>query len=160
MITHVHTTHEALRRFPYAIYILGVRNDGEMNAMAASWVTQCSFDPPLLMVAVRKTTHTYELIKSGRKFTLNLLDKKDSEIVRALEKPFDMVGDKLDTVGHSEGTTGAPILDKAFAYIECNVVEIVEPGDHALVIGEVVHADLRKEGNPLMCSDLKWHYGG
>ncbi len=160
MITHDQTTHEALRRFPYAIYILGVANDGETNAMAASWVTQCSFDPPLLMVAVRRRTHTYELVKSGRTFSINLVDKKERDIIRTLEKPFDMIGDKLNAVGHSQGKNGAPILDQAFGYIECNVVEIYEPGDHALVIGEVTHAELRQEGEPIMCADLKWHYGG
>ncbi|MDB6056426.1 MAG: diguanylate cyclase [Verrucomicrobiales bacterium] len=160
MITHNQATHEALRRLPYALYILGVGNEGETNAMAASWVTQCSFDPPLLMVAVRKDTHTYDLIKNSRAFTLNLLDKKHRDIVRALEKPFDMVNDKLNRVAHREGETGAPILDQAFAYIECRVVEIYEPGDHAIVVGEVVNASLREEGDPMMCSDLKWHYGG
>lgn len=160
MITHDQATHEALRRLSYALYILGVGNEGEMNAMAASWVTQCSFDPPLLMVAVRKDTRTYDLIRDGRAFTLNLLDKKHTDIVRGLEKPFDMVHDKLDRVSHSEGETGAPVLDQAFAYIECRVTEIYEPGDHAIVVGEVVHARLRSEGEALMCSDLKWHYGG
>jgi flavin reductase (DIM6/NTAB) family NADH-FMN oxidoreductase RutF len=160
MIIHDQTAHEALRQLPYGIYILGVAADGEMNAMAASWVSQCSFEPPLLMVAVRKDTRTYDLIKAGRSFTLNLLDKKDLEIVRALEKPFDMAHEKLNHVPHTTADNGAPALEQAFAWVECNVVEIHEPGDHAIVVGEVVHAEVRGQGDPVMCSDLKWHYGG
>jgi flavin reductase (DIM6/NTAB) family NADH-FMN oxidoreductase RutF len=128
--------------------------------MAASWVTQCSFDPPLLMVAVRKGTHTYDLIQEGGTFTLNLIDKKHRDIVQALEKPFHTVGDKIRGVSHSEAETGAPVLEQAFAYVQCEVRDIYEPGDHAIVIGEVVHAGLREQGDPIMCSDLKWHYGG
>lgn len=131
-----------------------------MNAMAASWVTQCSFDPPLIMVAVRKPSHTYDLIKSDGAFSLNLLDKKEQRIIRELEKPFCAVGDKLGKVGHVEEDTGAPILRHAFAYLECKTREIYEPGDHALVIGEVIHAGVRGEGESIMCSDLEWHYGG
>lgn len=162
MKAHDRTMHETLRQIPYGLYIIGVRagGDGEMNAMAASWVTQCSFDPPLIMVAIRKPSRSYNLVKNGEVFSLNLLDKRERRIVRTLEKPFRAAGDKLGKVGHVEEDTGAPILRRAFAYLECKVREIYEPGDHALIIGEVVHAGISGKGEPLMCSDLKWHYGG
>jgi flavin reductase (DIM6/NTAB) family NADH-FMN oxidoreductase RutF len=131
-----------------------------MNALAASWVTQCSFDPPLVMIAVRKPSRTYDLVKTGKVFSLNLLDKKERRIIRTLERPARSAGDKLGKVGHEEEETGAPILRNAFAYAECKVREIYEPGDHALIVGQVVHAGVRGKGAPLMCADLKWHYGG
>jgi flavin reductase (DIM6/NTAB) family NADH-FMN oxidoreductase RutF len=154
--------HETLRQVPYGLYVIGVRGngDGALNALAASWVTQCSFEPPLLMVAIRKRSRSYELIKTGKVFSLNLLDKKERRIIRTLERPSRSAGDKLGKVGHVEEDTGAPILRHAFAYAECKVRAIYEPGDHALVVGEVVHATVRGQGEPLMCADLKWHYGG
>src|SRR5207245_1050890 len=103
-------------------------------------VTQCSFDPPLIMVAVRKRSRSYALLKSGGTFSLNLIDKKERRIVRTLEKPFGAVGNKIGRVSHVEEDTGAPILRRAFAYLECKLRKIYEPGDHALIIGEVVHA--------------------
>jgi flavin reductase (DIM6/NTAB) family NADH-FMN oxidoreductase RutF len=162
MKAHSRTIHEALRQIPYGLYVIGVRagEDGEMNAMAASWLTQCSFDPPLIMVAIRKRSRSYDLVKNGGVFSVNVLDKKERRTVRTLERPFRAVGDKLGKVGHVEEDTGAPILRRAFAYAECKVRKIYEPGDHALVVGEVVHAGLRGKGEPMMCSDLKWHYGG
>jgi 3-hydroxy-9,10-secoandrosta-1,3,5(10)-triene-9,17-dione monooxygenase reductase component len=75
-------------------------------------------------------------------------------------KPADRVGNKLGGVSHSEEKTGAPILGKAYAYVECKVREIHEPGDHAIVIGEVISAGKRAAGEPLMCSDMRWKYGG
>ena len=73
------TMHEALRQIPYGLYVIGFHSDGDgqMNAMAASWVTQCSFDPPLVMVAMRKPSRSYDLVKTGKVFSLNLLDKKE-----------------------------------------------------------------------------------
>ncbi len=155
-------THEALRQIPYGLYVVGVRGngDGAMNASAVSWVTQCSFDPPLIIVAMRKSSRTYKLVKTGKVFSLNLLDRKERRIIRTLERPSRTAGDKLGKVGHFEEDTGAPILRHAFAYAECKVRAIYEPGDHALVVGEVVHGGLRGHGEPLMCADLKWHYGG
>jgi flavin reductase (DIM6/NTAB) family NADH-FMN oxidoreductase RutF len=154
--------HETLRQIPYGLYVIGVRGkgNGDMNAMTASWVTQCSFDPPLVMVAMRKPSRSYDLVKAGRVFSVNLLDRKERRIIRTLEPPARSAGDKLGKVGHMEEDTGAPILRHAFAYVECKVRAIYEPGDHALIVGEVVHAGLRGRGEPLMCADLKWHYGG
>ncbi len=152
--------HEILRQIPYGLYVVGVRGNGDLNAMTASWVTQCSFDPPLLLVAVRRPSRSYELIKSGKVFSLNILDRKERKLVRLLEPPSRSAGDKLGKVGHVEEDTGAPILRHAFAFLECKVRAIYEPGDHALVVGEVVHAVSRSRGDPLMCSDLKWHYAG
>lgn len=85
---------------------------------------------------------------------------KERRIIRALERPARSAGNKLGKVGHVEEETGAPILHIAFAYAECRVREIYEPGDHALIIGEVVHAGFRQPGEPLTCAHLKWHYGG
>ena len=59
-------------------------------------------------------------------------------------KPATVVGEKLNTVQHRFGKTGAPILDEAIAYLECEVREIANHlGDHAVVIGEVVEAGAR-----------------
>lgn len=155
------TLHEVLRQFPYAIYIVGARGkDGEMNALVASWVTQCSFFPPLILAAIRKDTLTCRLIEQGKVFSINLIDKSQKRLARLLVKPSDQVGDKLGKVAHVEEDTGAPILRKAFAYAECKVRKIYEPGDHAVIIGEVVHSGVHGQGDPLMCADLKWHYGG
>ena len=156
------TIHEVLRGLPYGLYVLGVRGkgEGELNAMAVSWAMQCSFEPPLVMVAVRMPSRSYDLVKTGKVFSLNLLDKKERRILRLLEKPAATSGDKLGKVGHVEEDTGAPILRRAYAYLECKVRKIYEPGDHAVVIGEVVHAGVRDGGDSLMCADLHWHYGG
>jgi flavin reductase (DIM6/NTAB) family NADH-FMN oxidoreductase RutF len=154
--------HDILREIPYGLYVVGVRNgnDGSLNALVVSWLTQCSFEPPLILVALRRGTQSYDLVKEGAVFSVNLLDRNEQDLARHFVKPSDRLGDKLGTVGHIEEDTGAPILRRAFAYIECKVREIYEPGDHAIVIGEVVNAGRHGPGEALMCSDLHWHYAG
>ncbi len=163
MKTHTaRSTHEVLRQIPYGLYAVGFRNHNvtELNANVVSWITQCSFDPPMLMIAIRKPSHSYDLLRDGMVFSVNLIDRHDRQIIRHLVKPSDRVGDKLGRLGHVEEDTGAPILRKSFAYVECRVKEIYEPGDHALVIGEVVNAGFHDRGESLMCSDMRWHYAG
>jgi flavin reductase (DIM6/NTAB) family NADH-FMN oxidoreductase RutF len=155
------TVHEILREIPYGIYVVGIRGkDRAVNALLVSWLAQCSFDPPLIMIAVRRGTRSYDLIKEGKVFSVNLIDKSEEELARHFVKPSERIGEKLEKTDHLEERTGAPILPQAFAYLECNVREMHEPGDHAIVIGEVVNAGQPGKGRVLMCSDLHWHYAG
>jgi flavin reductase (DIM6/NTAB) family NADH-FMN oxidoreductase RutF len=155
------TLHEILREMPCALYAIGLRGGhAEVNFLIVSWLTQCSFDPPLLMMAVRRNSFSYDLISEGDAFSVNLIDKGKRELAQQLVKPADRVGDKVGKFDYSDGETGAPILRDAFAYIECKVREIHEPGDHAIVIGEIVNGGQRGTGDQLACSDLHWHYAG
>jgi flavin reductase (DIM6/NTAB) family NADH-FMN oxidoreductase RutF len=153
--------HEILREFPYAIYAVGIRGGhGEVNFLIVSWLSQCSFDPPLVMMAVRRDSHSYDLISQGSTFSINLIEKNKRDVAQQLVKPADRVGDKVEQFDYFDGDIGAPVLRSAFAYIECKVLEIHEPGDHAVVIGEIATGTRRVSGAQLMCSDLHWHYAG
>jgi len=156
------TIHAVLRQIPYALYVIvgSGKDDSDHNALVVSWLTQCSFDPPLLMIALRKGSRSYDLMRRGKAFSVNLIDKSERRLARELVKPAQRVGNKLEKFANTEGDTGVPILRRAFAYLECKVREIREPGDHALVIGEVVKAGQHNTGEQLMCSDLRWHYAG
>jgi len=55
---------------------------------------------------------------------------------------------------------GNPILDETIAHVECDVVDIIEQGDHHIVAGEVVEAAVRSEEPALSLSDTGWSYGG
>jgi len=153
--------HETLRQIPYNLLAIGVgAAERAENAIVASWVMQCSFDPPLIAVALRNDTTTCELVRTEGVFTVNLLDKKDDELARKLVKPQHRIGDKLGQVSHTEEVTGAPVLRDAIAFIECKVTDSLETGDHTLIVGEAVNAHQRKSDAPLACSDIGWRYGG
>ncbi len=160
-VPHEKSVHDVLRQIPYGVFVVGINGrNNELNALVVSWATQCSFEPPMILIAIRVPSRSNDLIQEGRAFTLNLLERGDSELVRQLVKPSDRVGDKLSGVSHSAQETGAPILEQALGYVECRVHEIHQPGDHALVIGDVLQGDWRRDGTPLVCSDLGWHYAG
>jgi flavin reductase (DIM6/NTAB) family NADH-FMN oxidoreductase RutF len=151
----------ALRKIPHGVYIVGVKQDGQLNAFTATWFTQVSFTPPLVALGVKKDSHSFEMIKHSRVFTVNLLGKDQKPVAEHFVKPATIVGEKLKEVRHRLGITGAPILEDAIAYVECQVREIAnELGDHAIVIGEVVEAGVRKDEPALTLMDTGWHYGG
>ena len=151
----------ALRKIPHGVYIIGVAQNGQLNAFTGTWLTQVSFTPPLVALGIRKDSHSLEMIKQGRVFSVNLLGKHQKAIAEHFVKPASVIGEKLKDVRHRPGQTGAPILEEAIAYFECEVREIAnEHGDHALVIGEVVEAGVPKDEPALTLLDTGWHYGG
>ena len=151
----------ALRKIPHGVYIVGVAQDAQLNAFTATWLTQVSFTPPLVALGVKKESHSLEMIRQSRVFSVNLLGKDQKSLAEHFVKPAAVVGEKLKEIRHGPGKTGAPVLDDAIAYVECEVREIAnEKGDHALVIGEVVEALVRKDEPALTLMDTGWHYGG
>lgn len=151
----------ALRKIPHGVYIVGVAQDAQLNAFTATWFTQVSFTPPLVALGIKKDSHSFDMIKSGRVFSVNLLGKDQKSVAEHFVKPATVVGEKLKDVPHHIGKTGAPVLDEAIAYVECEVREIAnERGDHALIIGEVVEAGVHRDEPALTLVDTGWHYGG
>ena len=151
----------ALRKIPHGVYIVGVKQGAQLNAFTATWLTQVSFTPPLIALGIKKDSHSLEMIKQDRVFSVNLLGKGQKAIAEHFVKPATVVGEKLKDMRHRPGKTGAPILEEAIAYVECEVREIANAqGDHAIVIGEVVEAGVPKDEPALTLMDTGWHYGG
>ena len=151
----------ALRKIHHGVYVVGVKQGAQTNAFTATWLTQVSFTPPLVAVGIKKDSHSFEMIKQARVFSVNMLGKDQKPIAEHFVKPASVVGEKLKTVRHRLGKTGTPILEEAIAYVECEVREIAnEHGDHAIVIGEVVEAGVHRDEPALTLMDTGWHYGG
>jgi flavin reductase (DIM6/NTAB) family NADH-FMN oxidoreductase RutF len=158
-----------LRMIPYGLYVLTVRGkDDTVAAATVNWVTQASFAPPLVVVGVKADSHPHPLIKESKAFALNVLGKDQGAMAFTFFKPATREGQHISGEPFRWGTTGAPILERAPAFVECRLVDSVERGDHSIFVGEVVEAGQAKapEGRAddatLWLKDLgpKIFYGG
>ena len=153
-----------LWKMPSGLYVIGSRAGDRRNGMTANWVTQVSFDPKLVAVSVEKTALTHALIEEGRVFTVNLVDREDRPIVRKFTKPVEVDAEAgtLNGFPFHDGVTGAPVLDQAVAFVECEVRQAVDVGNHTLFVGEVVQAGFqRDEETPVLrMEDTLMNYGG
>jgi flavin reductase (DIM6/NTAB) family NADH-FMN oxidoreductase RutF len=149
---------------PSGLYIVGSRAGDRRNGMTLNWATQVSFEPKLLGIGVEKTALTHELIAEGRVFTLNTVDREDRAIVRKFTKPVevDTAASTLNGFPFREGTTGAPILVQAVAWLDCEVRDQVDTGNHTFFIGEVVDCGFHgAEDTPVLrMEDTRMNYGG
>ena len=149
-----------LRKIPYGLYVIGVKDGDRCHAFTGSWFSQCSMKPPLVMLGVRVGTQSHGLVQKGRAFSVNFMSKVDKHILEQFFKPTPSDGNRFGSVPYSLKKTGVPVLDNAVCYLECEVKDSVEAGDHSVIIGEVVEAEILKEDAPLIMSDTPWHYGG
>ena len=130
---------------PYGIYVMVAVRGGKIAAATVTWVTQTAFAPPLVAVGVKTDSGAYDIAKEAGGFALNMLGKGQQGLAFEFFKSATVGGDKVSGEPFHAGSTGAPILDNAIASVECQIVEIVEQGDHHIFVGEVVDANVTKQ---------------
>jgi flavin reductase (DIM6/NTAB) family NADH-FMN oxidoreductase RutF len=153
----------ALRKISYGLYVIGVRDGDNINAFTGDWMSQCSFAPPLVMMAVRNESGSNVMIRKSGVFAVSVLGREQQDTAKHFFKPerISQGNGKLDGFDLVEGTTGAPILRDCAAWFECRIRDIIETGgDHTVIIAEVIEAGVESDNEPLRLSDTPWHYGG
>ncbi|TPX27727.1 diflavin flavoprotein [Cylindrospermopsis raciborskii] len=109
---------------------------GEIKTgMLASWVTQASFNPPGLTIAVAKDRAMENLTHTSNPFIVNIL-AEGREIRKHFMKVYEPGQDRFKGLDITEGNGGV-ILNGALAYLECTVQSRMEVGDHWLVYATV-----------------------
>ena len=155
-----------LWKMPSGLYVVGSTDKAERrNAMTLNFATQVSFDPKWIGIGVEREALTHELISAANVFSLCLVNRDDRAIVRKFTKPVtvDLEAHTLNDFPYFDGSaTSAPVLTQAVAYVECEVRQAVEVGNHTLFLGEVVNADfLADEETPVLrMEDTRMNYGG
>jgi len=150
-----------LRKIPHGLFICGVKDKKkEVNGFTASWVTQGSFNPPLVVMAVRAEGSSHEIIKSTNKFSLNVLKSDQKDLAAVFFKPQVALGSRFESVEFVLGDLGLPILKDSVGGVECEVIGDVIHGDHTIFVGEVKTAYLNNDVEALNLNSTGWNYGG
>lgn len=124
-------TEQALGRLVGSLCIVTTQRQELKGAMVASWVSQATFNPPGFTVAVAKERAIESLLPIGSQFVLNILEEgKHIELMKYFLKPFAPGEDRFADIDSQPAENGAPILSSALAYIECEVSNRLECGDH------------------------------
>jgi flavin reductase (DIM6/NTAB) family NADH-FMN oxidoreductase RutF len=138
---------KALGRLSGGLYVVTARQaDGETSrsgAMVASWVSQASFDPPGITVAVAKDRAIEALMQVDDRFVLNILrEDNHQELLRHFLRRFPPGADRFAGVATLDGVAaGGPVLGDALAYLGCRVAQRMEGPDHWIIYAVV------EEGN-------------
>ncbi len=153
---------QTLRLLTYGLYVLTAADGDEVAAGTVNWLSQASFDPPLVMVGVRTDSRTHALIERSSTFAVNILGAGQEDVASAFFRPSQAENRRINGYAFEPGPkTGAPLLTDLPAWFEAQVTDAVQRGDHTVFVAEVVNAGLRDpEAKPLELWDTGWLYGG
>ena len=136
-------TEQALGRIIGSLCVVTTKQKEVSGAMLASWVSQATFNPPGLTVAVAKERAIESLLYKGNPFVLNILQQgKHIGLMKQFLKPFAPGEDRFANVELETADNGCPILKDALAYVECRIANKMECGDHWLIYAVAEHGRL------------------
>lgn len=136
-------TQQALNRIVGALCVLTTSNSNGPSGLLTNAVTQASFQPPGLMVAIPQGCLS---LSPGSVFGLNILQEG-----RTVRRHFST--QRLAPLDHLPFTLtdhGCARLSEALAHLDCTVVETLSLGDQTLIYATVAQGDLLTQGMPAM----------
>lgn len=141
----------ALSLISYGLYVISTAVGEKKNGQIADALCQIASEPKLLILSSNKKNLTHDMIKKSRLFSVAILER---------DTPLTYIGrfgfrsgrdfEKFQGINYITGKLGLPIpTDYVLGFIECKVLKAINAGSHTLFIGEILYADVLKEGEPL-----------
>ena len=137
-----------LGHFPTGVTIVSGVDGGTPVGFTIGSFTSVSLDPPLVGFLPMKESSTWAAIERSGSFCVNVLSRDQADLCWKFAKS-DNEADRYDGVRWHGAPTGSPIIDRAVAWIDCNIEHVYEMGDHLFVLGRVValEADANHDGH-------------
>ncbi|MFN8218259.1 MAG: flavin reductase family protein [Solirubrobacterales bacterium] len=135
-----------LGHLPTGVTVITANGPSGPVGMAANSVTSLSLEPPLVLFCPALTSTTWPLIRGAGRCCINVVASHHEELVRAFARRGE---DRFAGVQHSERSAG-PGLDEAVAWIDCEMRDEHEGGDHTIVVAQVIAIEAAADRRPLV----------
>lgn len=141
------TFRSVLGRFASGVTVVtAVDRRGRDVGMTVSAFASLSLEPPLVLMCIDHSASAYVALSKATHFIANILSSDQEEIARRFAETNT---NRFDGIGYERGQNGAVILLDVLGYVECEVAERHEAGDHDIIVG-AVEAAMYDEGRPLL----------
>ncbi|MTE21460.1 flavin reductase [Streptomyces sp. TRM43335] len=142
---------EVMARFATGVIVLSVGGE-HIHGMTANAFSSVSLNPPTVLCCVAHDAVMHKAIRSAGHFGVSVLGADQEALARYFADKKRPLGPKqfdgLDW--HAGPVTRAPLLRGATAWLECELADAHDSGDHAIFIGDVVNAVRADEGSGLV----------
>jgi flavin reductase (DIM6/NTAB) family NADH-FMN oxidoreductase RutF len=150
----------ALRRLTYGLYIATSRGPEHPAGGTINWLSQASFEPPLVTAGIQRESNLHQAIEFSRAFAIHVVGKSQKNMATSFFRGAEEDSGRLNGYEYTTGSTGSPLLVDAPAWFECRVIETIRRGDHTIFVAEVVDAGTRSDEEPLTMRDSGFSYSG
>ncbi len=146
----------SLESLPHGVYILSSGDTGAPQAMVATWITQVSFDPPLLVLALENDSRFRLVCEKQGSLAIHLLTSD------GLNRAKEVLTGKIVRHGHSAPfqihPSGVPYLAGAHTVLFCRLASSMAAGDHTVYVVEAYDWISGEAGDVLTLKDTGWKY--
>jgi flavin reductase (DIM6/NTAB) family NADH-FMN oxidoreductase RutF/DNA-binding IclR family transcriptional regulator len=137
-----------LGHFPTGVVVVtAVQDNGEPAGMAVGSFTSVSLDPPLVAFLPDRSSSSFPKIRAAGSFCINVLGGDQEHVCRAFAARG---ADKYAAVAWRAASSGSPVLDGVVAWIDCDIDQVLEAGDHYIVLGRVRDLAVTDKVSPLL----------
>jgi len=152
---------QVLRSFTYGLYLITVKDGEEANCFTANWVSQASFEPPMVVFSMENDSRSIGMIRRSGAFVVHVIPEGYRDFAGRMGRSSKQNPNKISEVEWEPGeVTGSPILKELAGWVECRLVGTLPAGDHTLMLGEVVNAGIGRDLRPLTLSEAGFKYSG
>ncbi|MCA7960735.1 flavin reductase [Burkholderia multivorans] len=110
------------------------RDDGQPLGFTANSFSSVSLDPALLLVSIAKTSSNFQTFSTAGHFAINILAEGQTELSNRFARPSE---NRFANVGWHLSAHRNPLIDDVSAWFDCTTHEVIDAGDHAIIIGKV-----------------------
>ena len=138
---HVDRTEQAVGRIVGSLCVVTTRDGDTNKGVLTSWVSQASFNPPGIMIAIADEQNADLISNLGDKFVLNIL--KEGRNVRRYFSRHSTLGDNpFINLSTKTADNGCIILTEALSYLECTVQNRTKCGERWLIYAVVENGEV------------------
>jgi flavin reductase (DIM6/NTAB) family NADH-FMN oxidoreductase RutF/DNA-binding IclR family transcriptional regulator len=139
---------QVLGQYPTGVCaITAIEPDGSPTGFVVGSFTSVSLSPPLVAFFPDKSSTSWPKIERAKKFCVNILGADHEELCRRFAAKN---VDRFEGVRWRPASTGSPIIEGVVAWIDCDLDEVIEAGDHYIVLGRVKELDVEESSLPLL----------
>ena len=143
----------AVGHIPSGLFIVVVQDADKkiIDGYLASFVQQVSFSPLLVSLAIKPGRPAYDLIKEGKTFSINVVGEHNKTFLKHFWKGYDPANNPFDQIPYELGDNGGVLIKGAKSVIECKLSSSIKPGDHEVLIAEVLNSYvMNAEAKPMV----------
>jgi flavin reductase (DIM6/NTAB) family NADH-FMN oxidoreductase RutF/DNA-binding IclR family transcriptional regulator len=129
------TYRRVLGQYPTGVCVVTAESPehGKCGMVVGSF-TSVSLDPPLIAFYPARSSTSWPKIQSAGSFCVNILSADQEDVCRTF---FGSTGDKFASLGTSPAGSGAPVIEGVVAWLDCDITDVQEAGDHFIVLGRI-----------------------
>lgn len=138
---------QVLGHFPTGVCVVAGFHEGQPVGLAIGSFFSVSLDPPLVGFCAGKSSSTWPKLRDAGTYCISILADDQEDISRVFASKE---ADKFAGLGWERSPLGSPRIAGALAWIDCELHDVHDGGDHAIAVGAVHDLHVDREGGPLV----------